>query len=125
MHDAHRVREAQRVGGLSHYAAGFLGRESVPAPQPGRHGLAVDIGHHEVHEAAGLSDCVDRHYVWVRQAGGRLRLAQEARADLIPKGQVGREDLDGDAALELEVASAIHDPHAAATDLPLDLVGIS
>ena len=56
------------------------------------------------------------------ELGRRLRLTKEAGANLRPESELGREDLDGDLALEPAIAGEVHDAHAAAPDLAIQLV---
>ncbi len=58
------------------------------------------------------------------QARRRLGLARESDADFLSEGEVRWQDLDRYAALQLEVASALDDPHSATTNFPLDFVRI-
>ena len=51
-----------------------------------------------------------------------LRLAQEARLDLAAERELGRQDLDGDGALEAAIFRPIDDAHPAAPDLAVQLV---
>src|SRR5690242_12442298 len=52
----------------------------------------------------------------------RFRFAKEAGTDVGAIRQIGREELDRHRTLETAVAGAIHDPHATAPDLVLELV---
>ena len=58
----------------------------------------------------------------VRELRRRLRLAGEARPDGLIVGELGRQNLDRDVALEPEVARAEDDGHPSAADLVLDPV---
>ena len=53
---------------------------------------------------------------------GRLSFTGESDANLFAEREVGWEYLDRHPALQLEVAGAIDDAHAAAADFPFDLV---
>ena len=57
------------------------------------------------------------------QLRGGFRFAQEARPDLGAEGELWREDLDRDQALQAAVAGLVDDPHPAAPDLAVELVG--
>ena len=85
--------------------------------------LAVHVAHDEVDDALGLTDRVDRHDVRMEQLAGGLRLALEALADVLLEGELGRQHLDRDPALELLVARAVDDAHAAPPDFSLEGVG--
>jgi len=69
-----------------------------------RERLAVHVGHGEKHEVADLVDREDGDDVRVAELGGGARLAQEA----LPQGPVpshaGRQQLDGDGAVEAHLA---------------------
>jgi serine/threonine protein kinase len=67
-------------------------------------------------------DAVDRDDARVRELRRRLRLAEESRTDLGAERELGRQELDRDRPLETAILRAIHDPHAAATDLPIELI---
>ena len=123
--DRERVGGGERVGGLLHDAADFLRGQLAPALDPRAERFAVDQAHDEVDQAAALVDVVDRDDVGVRQARGGLRLAGEALADFLLEGELGREHLDRDAALQPLVAGAIDHPHPASADLAFDRIRVS
>jgi hypothetical protein len=58
----------------------------------------------------------------MRQLRSHFRFAQEAGLDLGAVGELRRQQLHCDRALEARVARAIHDAHAAAAEFTLDLV---
>ena len=64
---------------------------------------------------------MQRADVRVTQAGDGLRLALEARAAVRVGAELGREDLDGDGAVEAGVAGLVDLAHAACPDGGLDL----
>ena len=86
--------------------------------------LAVHVAHDEVDQPLALADRVDRDDVGMGQPRRRLGLAGEPLADVLLEGELGREDLDRDAALEPLVAGPVHHAHPAAADLALDGVGV-
>jgi hypothetical protein len=53
------------------------------------------------------AEVVDREDVGVRERGDRLGLALEAGERVGVRGQLRREDLDGDVPVELRVAGAV------------------
>ena len=121
--DGHAMGGAEGVGRLRHDPAGLVdGQAPAPADPPGDR-LAVDVAHDEVHQSEAFADGVDRDDVGVGQPGGGLRLAGEALPDVLLEGELGRQDLDGDPALEPLVAGAVHHAHAATADLALDGIG--
>ena len=82
---------------------------------------AVDEPHREVELAARLAGLVDRYDVGVLDAREAARLAHEALArDGIVRA-LWRDHLDRRDAIERRLPSAIHDAHAAAAELRLEL----
>ena len=77
---------------------------------------------HEEHLAADFVGAMNRDDVRMRQPRGRPRLAQEALANVGSSGEMRRQRLDRDHPVEPQVARQVHDAHAAAADLALDLV---
>ena len=59
------------------------------------------------------------------QPRGRLGLAGEPLPDILLEGELGRQHLDRDAALQPLVPGAIDDAHAASADLTLDGIGVA
>ena len=100
-------------------------RQPAPPPDPARQRLAVHVAHDEVHQPLALADGVDRDDVGMGQPGGGLRLAGEALADVLLEGELGRQHLDGDPALEPLVAGAVHHAHPAAADLAFERIGVA
>ena len=84
--------------------------------------LALDVLHRQVEQPVDLAGVVDRDDVRVLQGGGDPRLAREALAEARGLGEVGRDDLDGGPAPEVEVLGAVDHAHAAAADPLLDPV---
>ena len=77
--------------------------------------------HHDVEDALGLPEVVDRHRVGVREDGGRPRFAEEPghRLGMIA---IGPQDLERHLAPQPRVDGAIDFAHAAAADERLDRV---
>ena len=124
MDDAEGVPGAQCVRRFHHDAPGFLWWQSLAAFEARRERFTIHIRHDEVHESVGtFADGMNRHDVRVREAGRRFRLPQEAHADLLTEGQLGREHLDCHRPLEPLIAGVIDDAHAAAADLPVEREG--
>ncbi len=57
------------------------------------------------------------------QLRGGFRLTQKARAHVPAERQLRRQQLDRDVTLEAPVTGAVHDAHATAADLLIELVG--
>src|SRR5262249_31610311 len=75
---------------------------------------ALDQFHAEKGPAAELADLVDRHNVRMVQVGGGLGFAAEALHVRV-RGQVpGADHLEGDGAVERQLAGLVDDGHAAA-----------
>ena len=83
---------------------------------------ALDVLHRDVRRAVVLEVVVHGDDVRVRQRPGHARLAQEA----LGERRVGRVEraqlLERDEPVEVGLAGEVHHRHAAATDLPEDLV---
>ncbi len=78
--------------------------------------------HREEVTPSGLPELVDRHDVVVLKPSGRLRLEAEAKHVRVV-GELSRQThLHRDRAVQLQIADAVDDPHAAAADLVEDLV---
>lgn len=78
--------------------------------------------HDEVIDAALGVEVMHGRDVWMVEPGERQRFPLEAAAGRIVVKRVGRQDFDGDIAIEMLVAGAIDDPHAAGADLLHDAV---
>ena len=83
--------------------------------------LAVDALHHEIRQAV-LIDGVDRDDVLVDDGCRGLGLAHEPLAGGWIGGQLGRQHLDGDDAVELRVVGLENHAHAAAAEYFQNLV---
>ncbi len=94
------VRLLHRLGDLPGDGERLVERER-PSLQPLGEVLARHELHHEGAHAVRLLEAVDRGDVGVLQLGQELRLALEAREALRVPGEVLRQDLDRDLALEL------------------------
>ncbi len=88
-------------------------------------GRSMDVLHDERKTVfvQGL-DVVDLHDVGVLELAYQPRFAQQAGERLVVGGRGGSQDLDGHRPIELAVPCQVHDGHAAATELSLDLVPV-
>jgi hypothetical protein len=81
---------------------------------------------HELHGDVGpvfaFPDLVDDADIRVGERRGRLGLDEEALLELRRVHEMGRQELEGDTALELEVLGLVDDAHPAGPDLIDDLV---
>ena len=120
------VDEAAGVGvgkGARDLAAGGApvgDRQRAALLQPPPERFALDERHREVGEAGDLAGREQRHDVRVLEAGGELDLLLESLG-AHARGELGREDLDDDAAAEAAVPGEEHAAHAAAAELALEV----
>ena len=112
----------ERAGDLAADVDRAVGTQAAVAPQDRGQVLALDELHGEVEHPVDLAGVVDGDDVRVLERGRDPRLAREALAEALRLGEVGRDDLDGGAALEVEVLRAIDHAHPAAADPLLDPV---
>ena len=100
--------------------AGERGR--LPAPDPHRQRLAVDVFHGDERLAVLLADVEDADDVLVLEHAGRVRFLHEAAPDLVVVDAF-LEQLDGDrATADLGVAGTQERAHPARSDRAEDLV---
>ena len=118
-----RVRKRQRIGHFEQPAAYVIDGERSALLQLRGEVVPVDAGHHEEHQIPDFVDRINRDDVRMTQLGGRLRLAQKTRADVTPKGQLRRQQLDRHEPFEALVLGPIHDAHATTTDFPIQFIG--
>ena len=85
--------------------------------------LAVEQLHDEERRAVVLADVVESTDVRVGQLGDGPRFTVEPFAELRTGGECGRQDLDGDGAIEPRVTGFEHLAHATGADRREDLVG--
>src|SRR6185437_14957255 len=83
--------------------------------------LALDRRHDVVERAARDARIVERQDMWVAEPRGDPDLAEEPLGTE-RAGELGLQDLDGDATLVLQVLSQIDRCHPAAAELVLDRV---
>ena len=121
MHHALPVRALQSVRHLDAVSQHLLEGQR-PALHALRQRLAFQVFQHQVVDATLMADVVERADVGVLEGGDGARLALEALAELAARGEMLRQDLDGDLAVEPRVARAIHLAHAAGADGGKDLV---
>ena len=117
--DAVAVGLTEPDGNLDGDGEGLLnGQRSACEPRPQR--LAVHVGHADEDLATGgLVDLVDCAYVGVVDRARGLRLVREALARGRVAGELRRQELEGDEALEARVFGLVDDSHPAATE-PLE-----
>ncbi len=111
-----RVRVRDRLAHLREHRHEAPVIPGIGGEQVGE-GVPLDELHHQERAAVGQrAEVVDRRDAGVLELAGDSRLGEEAACD----GRVGRiailEELDGDVAVEREVAGAVDDAHPAAAD---------
>ena len=125
------VDDAALVGGPEPVAHLLRDREADPERQRAAvadevlEGHALEVLHRDVGDARGLAEVVGPEHVAVRDAPGELDLLLEA----LEEGRVAREglgpqQLEGHDLVELPVARAVHDAHAALAQRAEDLVAV-
>ena len=77
---------------------------------------ALDVAHRDVEAAVGIAGLVDRNHIRVIERGGELGLGQEPLAEALVLGQGGREQLQGDVALQAQVLGQVDDAHSSAPE---------
>ncbi len=122
MHDAAQVRIGQGPGDLLEELGDLTWRQRSARAHPLAERLALHVGHREPDQVADRVHVVDRDDVRVRELGRHLRLAEEALAQRGLPGHVGRQQLDRDETVQLDVARQKDDAHAAAPQLTLQRV---
>ena len=124
MDDAALMRRLQRLADLSREGHRLVYRNGPASDAIGER-LALDQLHDEhvgVSAGGATFEAVHVRDVRVVERGEHLGLARKACEPLAVGGERGRQDLDGDVALESWVARAIHLAHAACADGGDDLI---
>ena len=124
MDDAHGVGESEGIGGFLHNPSHFFRGQASSPTETGGERFAIHVPHDEIHQTPVIADREDGNDVWVGEPGGGLGLAEKPGPNLITERQIWREKLDGDSAVQLQIACAVDHPHAAPPDLTLDRVGV-
>jgi hypothetical protein len=109
------------VGDLRRHPERLLQRQR-PLLQTLRQRLACQVLHHQERRALMLAHVIQRADVRVIQSGDGFRFSLKPRTALRVGADVGREELDGNAAVEARVAGLVYLAHAARADGGLDLV---
>ena len=121
MDDSARVRLGEALGDLRADANGFLDRHRS-ADDPLRESLPFAVGHGDERPAVfGLADFVDRADIGVIQSRGGSRFSQEASLGGVFSAEVGRQEFQGDEAVQLEIPGLVNHPHAALAESLEDL----
>jgi len=86
------------------------------------HRLAVHESHDEEHVAGDLVGAMNRHDVLMRERSSGACFAEKAFANDRIVREVRWKGFDGDVPIEPNISREVDNPHAATTDLLLDLV---
>ena len=121
MHDAVAVRVLEGAAGLLEDADRFLEAQGAGLLEDLAEGAALDALHRVPEEGAGGADAVDGDDVGVIERGGDLGLALEALGGVGAVGELQRQDLERDGAVELDFVGEVDERHAAAAEELVDL----
>ena len=116
------VRGVEGVGHLGQDAKRSLRAQLALAVEDASEVVALDEAHRQVELPVVLAGLVDRDHVRMVERGGEAWLAQEAGTERLVLGQLRRDQLQRDRALERQVDRPVDDAHAAAADQRLDPV---
>ena len=122
MDDALFMGDLERVDDLPGDREGFGDRQASASLDPLRERAAVHELENQEPETVRFFEAVDRADVRMIQRGEHARLALEAREARRVAGHRARQDLDGDVAPELGVASAVDLAHAARPEQRLQVI---
>jgi hypothetical protein len=92
------VRRVQRLGHLGYEVKGAPWIEPTFPPEQLAKVGALDVGHREIEQTVLVTRGHGRNDVWVVEARGNLRLAQEALPKPFVTGEFGGQNLQSDAA---------------------------
>ena len=122
MHDARLMSGREALGDLTSDVQ-ELARRQRPGGEEVRQGPAFDELHDHVGRGVLLADVVDGDDVGIVEGRGRPRLAFESRQVRAVRGQLRREHLDRDAAVQPRVPRRVNLPHSACAEWRQDFVG--
>ena len=121
MDHAAAVDHLERFEQIAAELARFVVGQAALGLEPCLEGLAFEKIHDVQMQAAAPLDPVDHHDRRVAHLRQRLRLAHEAR-DGVRRGELGSQDFDGHQAIEGDLPGEVDGAHAAACELPHQLV---
>ena len=124
MHDALGVGVCQGGGHVAEEPHRLGNGQLAIAGNPGAERFPFDVGHGEVWQPQRFTDGMDRHDVGMLQLGEQEDFAAEAVATHA-RGEVGRQDLDGDPAAQRGLVRQEDARHPSAAELTVELVGIA
>jgi hypothetical protein len=120
-----RMRIGQRIGHFAHNPPDVRKGQCALHPHAVAEVLAFDEGHDEISEPVFFVDGIDLYDVRMIQSRRCLGLAHESFSRVGPESEVGRQQLDRHFTLEARISRPVDDSGAAASNLPLDLIGRS
>ena len=123
MDDTRAMGLVEGVGDLAADAQRLIEgkRASRPLEASGER-LALEILHHQVLDVAVAADVVHHADVRMGERGDGARLTLEAQPSLGIRGEIRRQDLDGDGPIEPRVAGLVDLAHAASAERRLKLI---
>ena len=117
MHDARKMRIAERGGKLCADREHGIGRELAAQIERTIERLAVQQFHRDIGETVRLADIVDRDDCGVGERACRAGLAQEAGGTFLVGANLGLEQLDREHAVDARIVGAPDLGHRAFADL--------
>ena len=122
VHDAVAVGVAERLGDVGCDGGGSRGRQRRLGADDRRQRLAVHVLHDDVVGPVRLAPVEDRDDVRMRQVGRSLGLPPEALYERMVRGQLRKEHLERDRAVEQQVVGKVDLRRPAPGDLAAELV---
>ncbi|MDP6372786.1 MAG: hypothetical protein QF463_07345 [Vicinamibacterales bacterium] len=116
------VGAVERISHLRHYLLNLIERQR-PAVQRPRQRPGGDQRHDDVGEPVGFAEIVNREDVWVLEVGQHLGFLPKAAEELGVLGQMARQDLECDVALDRRLVGLVDRRHAALAERSDDAVG--
>ena len=120
MHVARCMDRIQRLAERHHDGGRPLGGQHAGEPHVRAQVVSVHVAHQQVGLAVLDARSVHGQDVRVLDGRGGARLAQEPPARPLVLDALGRDDLDGDVALEIDLTCPVDDAHSAAANRLLD-----
>ncbi len=120
--DAPLVGVSQRAPHVAEQLPDLSRLKLLPLGKHPRQRTAAQQLHHEIDDAAALSDAIDLDDVGVLETGGSPGFAGESLDEFGVKGERKWQDLDRNLAFEVSVAGPIDDRHPAAPEFLEELV---
>ena len=113
VHEPAAVGGVERVGDLGEQGEGALRAEPALALEQRAQVAALHVAHGDIELPVVLAGLVDGDDARVLQGGGEPGLLQEAAPEPLVLGELRRDQLQRDGALEAEVGRPVHHAHPA------------